>query len=283
MKKKNPRQAARLPAARRKPRPRLRFLGLVAVLALTGAAARVAFTKKNAPVAPAPAAAVSGTPVAATNTPAPLTNTPAAPAVGESKLEINQSVMVTVDLDFPPPFPTVQEVLGQIERRSQPEDGRGRTFAILDARGTPAPGGAKLRLSMHVSAEKPGAASLVLRPSGRELWRTRVTPGTNAAPFTGKNLSILLDDGAGHTYMVDGSGNPATVMDAPLRGTPTTVGDFWPEGAEREVTFIYSACGCPVKVKARRVGLRTLRTEEMLVIFPDDPAALGVISRLMGW
>ena len=40
MKKKNPRQAARLPAARRKPRPRLRFLGLVAVLALTGAAAR---------------------------------------------------------------------------------------------------------------------------------------------------------------------------------------------------------------------------------------------------
>ena len=49
------------------------------------------------------------------------------------------------------------------------------------------------------------------------------------------------------------------------------------------MTFIYSACGCPVKVMCRRVGERTVRTKDMPVIFPDDPAVVGVITKLMGW
>jgi hypothetical protein len=61
------------------------------------------------------------------------------------------------------------------------------------------------------------------------------------------------------------------------------VNDFWPDGAQREVIFIYSAFGCPVKVMARRVGARTERTSELPVIFPDDPPAVSTIARLMRW
>jgi hypothetical protein len=61
------------------------------------------------------------------------------------------------------------------------------------------------------------------------------------------------------------------------------VSEFWPDGAEREVTYIYSACGCPVKVVAKRVGDRTVRTKDTPVIFPDDPAAVAVITQLMRW
>ena len=62
-----------------------------------------------------------------------------------------------------------------------------------------------------------------------------------------------------------------------------TVGDIWPEGAEREVTFLYSACGCPVKVMAMRVGDKTVRTRNLPVMFPDDPAVVTVINRVMRW
>jgi len=61
------------------------------------------------------------------------------------------------------------------------------------------------------------------------------------------------------------------------------VRDFWPDGAEKEMTFIYSACGCPVKVMSRRVRERTERTSDSPVIFPDDPAVVTLISRLMAW
>ncbi len=61
------------------------------------------------------------------------------------------------------------------------------------------------------------------------------------------------------------------------------VRDIWPDGQQREFTFIYSACGCPVHVLAKRVGDKTVRVSDTPVIFPDDPAAVTVISRLMGW
>src|SRR5262245_61579090 len=92
------------------------------------------------------------------------TQTPAAP-VATNKLpvmEVNHAVMVTVELDLGSPVPTIAEGLRQVERRYQPDDGRGRTFAILDAYGEPTPGG-KLHMSMHVSTEKPGLGTLVLR------------------------------------------------------------------------------------------------------------------------
>ena len=59
--------------------------------------------------------------------------------------------------------------------------------------------------------------------------------------------------------------------------------DVWADGTEAEITFIYSACGCPVKVLCRRTGDRTVRVKEMPVIFPDDPAVVEVITRLMRW
>jgi hypothetical protein len=59
--------------------------------------------------------------------------------------------------------------------------------------------------------------------------------------------------------------------------------NVWVDGTEREVTFIYSACGCPVKVMVKRVEDRTVRTKDTPVIFPDDPAAVKVISQLMRW
>lgn len=83
--------------------------------------------------------------------------------------------------------------------------------------------------------------------------------------------------------MVDGAGGAGSVLNAKLRDKGVAVRDFWPDGAEREVTLVYSACGCPVKVLVRRLGDRTTRTKEMPVIFPDDPAVVQTINRLMGW
>lgn len=235
----------------------------------------------DGPGQPAPAVIRSNPTPAAPATPTLLPGATNAMLVGT--MPVNQAVMVTVELEFGTNLPTIAEALKNIERRSQPDDGRGRTFAILDAYGNPTPDGKKLHISMHVSSEKTGLAALIFRPTGRELWKSRIVNDTNASTFTGKNLTILLDDGAGKSYMVDGSANPASLMDAPLRDTPTHIREFWPDGAEREVTFIYSACGCPVKAKVRRVGERTMRTQDTPVMFPDDPAVLVVISRVMGW
>jgi hypothetical protein len=198
-------------------------------------------------------------------------------------MPINQAVMVTVELDFGPKVPSIAEALKEVERRYRPDDGRGRTFAILDAYGEPTPTG-KLHMSMHVSTEKPGLATLVFRRTGEMLWQSRII-NTNLTTntFTGKNLLILLDNGEGKTFTVDGSGNPASILDANVKEIGVPVRVFWPDSAEREVTCIYSACGCPVKVKVRRDGERTARTKELPVMFPDDPAVVDLISRLMQW
>ena len=123
----------------------------------------------------------------------------------------------------------------------------------------------------------------MFRRTSELLWQSRVVAGTKTNSFSGKNLTILLDDGAGKAFMVDGSANPTNILDARLSDGGLAVRDFWPDGAEREVTFLYSACGCPVKVLARRTGQATTRTKEVPVIFPDDPAVVRVIERLMGW
>jgi hypothetical protein len=197
-------------------------------------------------------------------------------------MPVAQAVMVTVELKFGSKVPTIAEGLREVERRYQPDDGQGRTFAILDAYGEPTADG-KLHISMHVSTEKPGMGSLVFRRTGEVLWQSRIVLGTNRAAFTGKDLLILLDNGSGQTFTVDGSGNPSSILDARIKEMGNAVRDFWPDGAEREATFLYSACGCPVKVKVRRAGERTLRTKDLPVIFPDDPAVVSVITRLMGW
>jgi hypothetical protein len=195
-------------------------------------------------------------------------------------MEVAKAVMVTQELSFGPKVPTVAEALKEIERRYVPDDGVGRTFAILDAYGEPTPDN-KLHISMHVSSEKPGIGSLVFKRTGQVLWQSRITPSSN--PPNPKTLIIYIDNGGGDAKIVDGSAMPASILDARMRDLNIPVRDFWPEGEERQVTLIYSACGCPVKVMARRQGERTVRTRDLPVIFPDDQAAIATISRLMRW
>jgi hypothetical protein len=198
-------------------------------------------------------------------------------------MQANEAVMVTVELDFGPRVPSIAKALREIERRHKPDDGAGRVFAILDAYGEPTPDGKKLHISMHVSSEKPGVGALVFQRTGEVLWQNRIVAGTKTNSFSRSNLTVLLDDGTGKAFMVDGSANPTNILDARLRDGGLAVRDFWPDGAEREVTFLYSACGCPVKVLAHRTGQTTIRTMDLPVIFPDDPAVVPVIERLMGW
>ena len=198
-------------------------------------------------------------------------------------MAINTAVMVTVELDFGPSVPSIAEALRQVERRSTPDDGVGRTFAVLDAYGEPTAEG-KLHMSMHVSSEKPGLGALVFRRTGEVLWQSHIVKTNSAAPtFTGKNLLILIDNGEGKTFTVDGSGHPVSILDATIKEMGIPVRIFWPDGAVREVTSIYSACGCPVKVMVKREGERTVRTKELPVMFPDDPSVVTIISRLMQW
>jgi hypothetical protein len=202
-----------------------------------------------------------------------------------STIEVAQAIMVTADLDFGRQIPAVSEAIKEIERRYEPEDGAGRTFAILDAHGETTPDG-KLRMSMHVSTEKPGKGAVVFKRTGAVLWEGKIIRSTNkASNFSGKNLLILVDDGQnkGKLLTVDGSNNPATVLDANIKEVGLPLRDLWLDQTEREVTFMYSACGCPVKVQTRREGDRTVRVKDQPVIFPDDPAAVSLIHKIMAW
>jgi hypothetical protein len=212
------------------------------------------------------------------------TPSPQRPVESLPTLEVAQAIMVTVELDFGAKPPSLAQALREIERRYEPDDGQGRTFAIIEAYGEPTTDG-KLHISMHVSAEKPGLGALVFRRTGENLWKTRIVPATHPpeSSFAGKQLFIMLDNEQGKSFLLNGSKGANSILDVVIRDTGMPVLDFWPEGAERQVTFFYSACGCPVKVLARRVGDKTVRTKELPVIFPDDPAVVTTISRLMGW
>jgi hypothetical protein len=206
---------------------------------------------------------------------------PATPVADQSlTMEVNKAVMVTAELDFGPQIPSIAQALTQIERRYKPDDGQGRTFAVLDAYGESTASG-KLHLSMHVSSEKSGMGSLVFKRTGEVLWNSKITSVPGASPA--KKLIIYVGDEKGASWIVDGSTGAGFILDAKLRDKGIPVRDFWPDGAEREVTLVYSACGCPVKVLARRAGERTLRTKDLPVIFPDDPAAVRTIAQLMRW
>jgi 3-oxoacyl-[acyl-carrier protein] reductase len=245
---------------------------LAAVVILALKANRTPPAKTAQPLAPAPAA------------PAPAPTVTPAPTTASSKelvtMEVAKAVMVTVELDFGAKIPSIAEAITQIERRYQPDDGQGRTFAVLDAYGESTPDG-KLHMSMHVSSEKPGGGQLIFKKTGEVLWRGKINP--TSQPVQPKNLTVLLDNGKGTTMTVDGSSSPSSIIDAKVKPGDLPVRDVWPDGQERELTFIYSACGCPVKVFAKRVGDRTARVSETPVIFPDDPAAVSVITRLMKW
>ena len=195
-------------------------------------------------------------------------------------MDVAKAVMVTVELDFGSKVPSIAQALTEVERRYQPDDGQGRTFAVLDAYGEPTPDN-KLHMSMHVSSEKPGRGWLVFKRTGEVLWQGKMNP--TSQPIQPKNLTVLMDNGRGTSLTVDGSANPNSIIDAKVKPGDLPVREIWPDGQERDFTFIYSACGCPVHVLVRRVGDRTMRVKEMPVIFPDDPAVVQVIARLMRW
>ena len=196
-------------------------------------------------------------------------------------MKVATAVMVTVELDFGPKVKKIADALSQIDRRYVPDDGKGRTFAILDAYGERLTDG-KLHISMHVSAEKTGVGQLVFRRTREILWNCLIVPGEKNSS-TVKNLGVFIDDGHGNSLVLDGSKNPSSILEANVQGMERPIRDIWPNGALREVTFMYSACGCPVKVMVKRIGEKTTRTKEMPVMFPDDPAVVTVINRLMKW
>lgn len=250
-----------------------------AFVLLIGSGCGETATTKPATTAPSPTTSVPAGPQAPSAAPAGTT----VPNSEIVQMEINKAVMVTVELDYGGKPPSIAEAMRDIERRSQPADGQGRTFAILDAYGEPTPDG-KLHLSMHVSSEKPGIGSLYFKRTGQQLWQANIAPGSpSTSPLAGKQLKIFLDDGKGGQKILDGSNNPANILGAIVNETKQPVRDVWPDGAEREFTFVYSACGCPVKVMVRRTGETTVRTKDLPVIFPDDPAVAESIRRLMGW
>ncbi|MEK6304469.1 MAG: hypothetical protein AABO41_27585 [Acidobacteriota bacterium] len=255
---------------------------LLAVLVIGAVAAGVVINGTNRNPQPAPAGAGQTNPGA---TPAASSTPAAAPATTPLSelvtMDVAKAVMVTDELDFGGKIPTIAEALQQIERRYKPDDGQGRTFAVLDAYGEPTADGKLLHLSMHVSSEKPGMGELVFKRTGKSLWRAKIN-ATSQMPAA-KSLSILIDNGGGKTLTVDGSTNPSSILTANSKELGIPIQNVWADGAEREVTFIYSACGCPVKVMVKRVGDRTVRTKDMPVIFPDDPAAVTLISKLMRW
>jgi hypothetical protein len=206
---------------------------------------------------------------------------PPAASSDPNKMNIAQAVMVTEELDFGQPVPTIAQALNEIERGYAPDDGQGRTFAVLDAYGEPTPDG-KLHISMHVSSEKPGTGFLRFKRTGKILWQARIgNPGD--PPAGGKSLMIYLDNGAGGSLVLDGTRGGASVLDVFLKDSQQKVRDVWPDQAVREFTYVYSACGCPVKVMVRRVGERTARVKDTPVIFPDDPDAGRTIAQLMKW
>jgi hypothetical protein len=258
-----------------------RWIPAIGILAVAGAVAiALLVTKANRTPTSSPSL-----PAAQPSMPAqPLPSSPVAETATRSSevvtMDVAKAVMVTVELDFGPKIPSIAEALSQIERRYQPDDGQGRTFAVLDAYGEATPDG-KLHLSMHVSSEKPGGGQLIFRKNGEVLWRGKISASSQSVQP--KNLTILLDNGKGTTLTVDGSAKPSSIIDATVKPGNLPVRDIWPDGQERELTFIYSACGCPVKVFARRVGDRTMRVSDSPVIFPDDPAAVALIAQLMRW
>jgi hypothetical protein len=198
-----------------------------------------------------------------------------------NKMNIAQAVMVTQELDFGQPVPSIAQALNEIERGYVPDDGQGRTFAVLDAYGEPTPDG-KLHISMHVSSEKAGTGFLRFKRTGQILWQARIgNPGD--PPAGAKNLMIYMDNGAGGSYVLDGTRGGASILDVFLKDSQQKVRDVWPDQTVREFTYVYSACGCPVKVLVRRAGERTARVKDTPVMFPDDPAAVQTIAQLMKW
>jgi hypothetical protein len=273
---------SKAPAAKNSRSP---LIGIVlAVAALAGAAIWFSTKGNDNKVSGSSAAATSNAPALARSTTLATNVFERPTASGDTNLpvmEVAQAVMVTWPLDFAGKPPSVAEAQAQVERVYQPDSGTGRTFAVLEAFGV-TNSDSKVQISFRVSSEAPGLGALVFKRTGEVLWKARVVPRAGNPPAE-KQLTIMVDDDAGQSYLIDGSKGPTRILDAPVNQRTERVRDLWPDGAERTMTFIYSTCGCPIKARVKRVGETTVRTSDWPVLFPDDPAAMSVISSLMGW
>jgi len=194
-------------------------------------------------------------------------------------------VMVTVEEDFGPGVHSIADALQKIERKYQPFDSQGRTFAILDAYGNKMQDG-RMHISMHISSEKAGGGQLILSTSGKILWNCKIYPKKDGTKTAGaKNLMIYIEreNEKDKYYTVNGNGNPATIFDCILDETKASLNSYWKNNTVKEFIFIYSACGCPVHVKFLRKGNQSVFQSGDNVIFPDDPGVLTVIHKLMAW
>jgi hypothetical protein len=260
-------------------------IGIIAILAAVGVVYVVVNKDKSpTPIANVPIAPATPPPVTAAananSTPPPATPPPNSSAANPevTNMDVAKAVMVTVEEDFGKGA-TIASALKQVERRFKPDDGVGRTFAILDAYGETMPDG-KVHMSMHVSSEKPGMAQLIHKKTGKVLWNAKINPVSVQPPP--KALRVIVEATPGNGFNVDVN-SADNILGATASGKGTTVANLWPDGEEREVTFIYSMCGCPVKAMVKRAGNRTARTKDLPVMFPDDPDALQTIAKFMKW
>src|SRR5205085_9529538 len=74
-------------------------------------------------------------PAASTQANQPASTTQAGASPEANKMNIAQAVMVTQELDFGQPVPSIAQALNEIERGYVPDGGQGRTFAVLEAYG----------------------------------------------------------------------------------------------------------------------------------------------------
>ena len=198
---------------------------------------------------------------------------------------LQESVMVTIEENFGPNVKSIADALQLIERKYDPFDKQGRTFAILDAYGNKLPDG-RMHISMHISSEKAGGAQLIHKTSGKLLWNCKIYPkkdGTKIAAAKQLMIYIERENEKDKYYTVDGSGNPASIYDCKLDETNQSLNDYWKNNTVKEFIFIYSACGCPVHAKFLRMGFKSIYQSGDNVIFPDDPAVLSMLHKLMAW
>jgi hypothetical protein len=144
----------------------------------------------------------------------------------------------------------------------------------------------RMHISMHISSEKAGGAQLIHKTLRKVLWNCRILPkkdGTKIAAEKQLMIYIERENEKDKYFTVDGSGNPATIYDCKLDETKQSLNDYWKNNTVKEFIFIYSACGCPVHVKFLRMGFKSIFQSGDNVIFPDDPAVLSVLHKLMAW